>query len=177
MPSSPRVARAHCLSIGVTAASSFPASLKGGTGTCGSTAPTSFNAHPCGKGEPSERKRSGAGAAGVQVRCSITRLRYPCSDTTPCTLLLPHAVSSLMILRDRGDVSDSQQGIKLMPPSTSATFMVVLTTHPSEGLVRDVHAERHDVATVPPRAHQTSSRRDRQSTQLFYLLNLRARMV
>ena len=161
----------------MTAASSFPASLKGGTGTCGSTVPTSFNAHPCGKGEPSERKRSGAGAAGVQVRCSITRLHYPCSDTTPCTLLLPHAVSSLMILRDRGDVSDSQQGIKTMPPSTSATLMVVLATHPSEGLVRDVDGERHGDVTVPPCGHATASCTSGQSTQLICLLNLRARMV
>ena len=114
-------------------------------------------ASTCGKGEPSEQKRSGAGAAGVQVRCSITRLHYPCSDTTPCTLLLPHVVSSLMILRDRGDVSDSQQGIKLMPPSTSATLMVVLTTHPSEGSVRDVDGERHGDVTVPPRGHATAS--------------------
>jgi hypothetical protein len=137
----PPNARAHCRSMGATAASSFPASLKGVTRTCGSTAPTSFNAHPCGKGEPSERERSGAGAAGVQVHCSITRLHYPCSVTTPCTLLLPHAVSPLMILRDRGDVSDSQQSIQTMPPSTFATLMVVMTTHLSEGLVRDVHGE------------------------------------
>jgi hypothetical protein len=173
----PPNARAHCRSIGATAASSFPASLKGGTRTCGSTAPTSRNVHPCGKGEPSERERSGAGAAGVQVHCSITTLHYPCSITTPCTLLLPHAVSSLMILRDRGDVSDSQKGIQTMPLSTSATFMVLMTTHLSEGLVRDVHAERHGVATVPPRAHRTRLPTRQQSTQLICVLNLRARMV
>jgi len=93
------------------------------------------------------------------------------------TLLLPHAVSSLMILRDRGDVSDSQKGIQTMPLSTSATFMVLMTTHLSEGLVRDVHAERHGVATVPPRAHRTRLPTRQQSTQLICVLNLRARMV
>ena len=163
----PPNARAHCRSIGTTAASSFPASLKGGTRTCGSTAPTSRNVQPYGKGEPSEQERSAAGAAGVQVHCSITTLHYPCSITTPCMLLLQHAVSSLMILRDRGDGGDSQQGFQTMPPSTSATLMVVLTTHLSEGLVRDVHAERHGVATAPPRAHRTSSRRHSKVLKLF----------
>ena len=89
---------------------------------------------------------SAAGAAGVQVHCSITTLHYTCLITSPYTLLLPHAVSSLSILRDRGDGGDSQQGFQTMPLSTSATLMVVMTTHLSEGLVRDVHAERHGVA-------------------------------
>ena len=43
---------------------------------------------------------------------------------------------------------------KIQIPSTSATLMVVLTTHRSEGLVRDVQGERHDVAILhlePPR--------------------------
>ena len=160
LPPNARAARAHCRSIGTTAASSFPASLKGGTRTCGSTAPTSRNVHPCGKDEPSERERSAAGAAGVQVHCSITTLHYPCSITTPCMLLLQHAVSSLMILRDRGDGGDSQQGFQTMPPSTSATLIVVLTTHLSEGLVRDVHAERHDIAGAPPRGPRTALARE-----------------
>ena len=110
---------------------------------------------------------SAAGAAGVQVHCSITTLHYTCLITSPCTLLLPHAVSSLSILRDRGDGGDSQQGFQTMPLSTSATLMVVMTTHLSEGLVRDVHAERHGVATVPPRAHRTSSRRHSKVLNLF----------
>ena len=61
---------------------------------------------------------------------------------------MPHTVSSLSILRDRGDRGDSQKGIQTMPPSTSATLMVVMTTHLSDGLVRDVHGERHGVATA-----------------------------
>jgi hypothetical protein len=120
---------------------------------------------------------SRARAAGVQVCCSFTRLHCPCLITSPGRLLLPHAVSSLMILRDRGDVSDSQQGIQTMPPSTSATLMVVLTTHPSEGLVRDVDGERHGVVTVPPRGHATASCTAGQSTQLICVPNFRARMV
>ena len=161
----PPKARAHCQSIGATAANSFPASLKGGTRTCGSTAPTSRNVHPCGKDESSERERSGAGAAGVQVHCSITTLHYPCSITTPCTLLLPHAVSSLMILRGRGDGGDSQQGTQIMPPSTSATLMVVLTTHRSKGLVRDVHAERQDVDPASRRGPMESIATQKQFAQ------------
>eukprot|EP00966_Prymnesium_polylepis_P333505 7388967-Prymnesium_polylepis.1 len=62
----PPGARADCRSIAATAPSSFPASMKGGTSTCGSTAPDSRNAHPCGKGESGEREGRGAGAAGVQ---------------------------------------------------------------------------------------------------------------
>jgi hypothetical protein len=61
-----------------------------------------------------------------------------------------------------------------MPLSTSATLMVVMTTHLSEGLVRDIHAERHGVATVPPRAHPSSIRRDSKVLNLFaYSTNVR----
>ena len=98
------------------------------------------------KGESGEWEGSGAGAAGVQVDCSITRRHCRSLITTPRSLVLPHAVSSLFILRDRGDGGDSQKGIQTMPPSTAVTLMVVLTTHRSERLVRDVHGERHDVA-------------------------------
>ena len=100
---------------------------------------------------------SGASAEGVQVYCNITRLRCPCLSTTLRTLVLPHAVSYLSILQDRGDSGDRQKGIQTMPPSTSATLVVVLTTHLSEGLVRDVHGERHGVATAAPRGHATAS--------------------
>jgi hypothetical protein len=55
--------------------------------------------------------------------------------------------------------------------------MVVLATHPSEGLVRDVHGERHGVVTVPPRGHATASCTAGQSTQLICVPNFRARMV
>ena len=69
----PPIARADCGSIAATAPSSFPASMKGGTSTSGSTPPDSRNAHPRSKGDSSEREGSGAGAAGVQVCCSFTR--------------------------------------------------------------------------------------------------------
>ena len=103
---------------------------------------------PRGKGESSEWEGSRAGAASVQVCYSFTRHHYPCLATRPHRLLLPHAVSSLSILQDRGDGGDSQKNIQTMPPSTSATLMVVMTTHLSDGLVRDVHGERHGVATA-----------------------------
>ena len=111
---------------------------------------------------------SGARAAGVRVCCSFTRLHRMCLTTSPGRLVLPHTVSSLLILRDRGDVGDSQKGIQTMPPSTSATLMVVMTTHLSKGVVRDVHAERHGVATAPPRAHRTRLRRDSKVLNLFF---------
>ena len=161
----PPGARADCRSIAATAPSSFPASMKGGTSTCGSTAPDSRNAHPCGKGESGEREGRGAGAAGVQVCCSFTKHHCPCLITRPRRLVLPHTVSSLSILRDRGDGGDSQQGTQEMQPSTFATLMVVLTAHRSEGLVRVVHGERHDVATAPPRGPCSPP------VQLLHLLN------
>ena len=163
----PPTARAKCLSIAATAPGSVPANAKGGTSSCGSTPPDSRNAYPCGKGEPSERQRSGAGDVGVQVYCSITRLHCPCLITSPGRLVLPHIMSSLLILRDRGDISDSQQGIQTMLPSTSATLTVVLTTHLSDGLVKDDHGERHGVATAPPRAHRTRLRRSNKVLNLF----------
>ena len=49
---------------------------------------------------------------------------------------------------NRGDGGDSQQGVETMLPSTSATLIVVLTTHLSEGLVRVVHDECHGVAVA-----------------------------
>ena len=97
-----------------------------------------------------------ASAAGVQVCCSITRRHSPCLSTTLRMLVLPHAVSSLMILRDRGDSGDSQQAIQTMPLSTSVTLMAVLTTHPSEESARFVHGEPHDVAGAPPRGPRTA---------------------
>jgi hypothetical protein len=51
----PPSARAVCRLIAATAPSSFPARLKGGTSTCGSTPSDSRNVHTCGKGESSER--------------------------------------------------------------------------------------------------------------------------
>ena len=129
--------------------------------------PDSRNAHSCGTSESGEWEGSGAGAAGVQVDCSIIRRHCRSLTTTPRSLVLPHAVSSLSILRDRGDGGDSQEGIQTMPPSTSATLTVVLTTHPSDGLVKDDHGERHGVATAPPRAHRTRLRRDRKVLNLF----------
>jgi hypothetical protein len=163
----PPNARAGCRSIAATATSSFPASVKGGTSTCGSTASDSRKAHPCGKGESGEREGSGAGAAGVQVHFSTTRRHCPCLITTPRTLVLPHAVSSLMILRDRGDGGDSQKSIQAMQPSTSATLMVVLTTHRSEESARFVHGERREVATAPPRGLTTASGRENKVLNLF----------
>jgi len=163
----PPSARADCQSIAVMAPSSFPASTKGGTSTCTATLPDSRNAHSCGTSESGEWEGSGAGAAGVQVDCSIIRRHCRSLTTTPRSLVLPHAVSSLSILRDRGDGGDSQKGIQTMPPSTSATLTVVLTTHPSDGLVKDDHGERHGVATAPPRAHRTRLRRDSKVLNLF----------
>jgi hypothetical protein len=55
--------------------------------------------------------------------------------------------------------------------------MVVLATHPSEGLVRDVHGERHGVVTAPPCGHATASDSLRQSTQLICVLNLHTTVV
>ena len=52
-----------------------------------------------------------ARAAGVQTCCSTTRLHCPCLITTPCTFLLLHTASSLMILRDSGGGDDSQKAI------------------------------------------------------------------
>ena len=173
----PPIARAGCGSIPATAPSSFPASMKGGTSTCGSTPPDSHNAHPRGKGDSSEREGSGASAAGAQVCCSFTRHHCPCLVTGPRRLVLPHAVSFLSILQDRGDSGNSQKGTQAMPPSTSATLMVVLTTHRSEGLVRVVHGERHDVATAPPRSPSGQASHDLALAQLISLLNLHARMV
>ena len=170
-------ARADYRSIAATAQSSFSASVKGGTSTCGSAAPDSRKVYPCDKGETGERERSGAGATGVRVYCSITRLHRPCLNTCPRKLMLPHAVSSLSILQDRGDVGDSEKGIQTISPSTCATLRVVMTTHLSEGLVRDVHGERHGVATVPPRAHRTRLPTRQQSTQLICVLNLHATVV
>ena len=134
-------------------------------------------AHPHGKGESGEHEKSGAAAAGVRVCCSITKLYCPCLNRRPRALVLPHAVSSLSILRDRGDVSDSQQGIQTMPPSTSATLMVVLTTHRSDGLVRVVHGERHDVATAPPRSPSGQASHDLVLPQILHFLNLHTRVV
>jgi hypothetical protein len=51
----PPSARADYRSIAATAPSCFPARLKGGTSTCGSTPSDSRNVHTCGKGESSER--------------------------------------------------------------------------------------------------------------------------
>ena len=48
----------------------------------------------------------------------------------------------------------------------SATLMVVLTTHRSEGLVRVVHGERHDVATAPPRSPSGQASHDLALAQL-----------
>ena len=96
----PPIARADCGSIAATAPSSFPASVKGGTSSCGSMPADSRNAHPRGKGDPSEREGSGAGAAGVQVCCSFIRHHCPCLVTRLRRLVLPHAVSSLSILQD-----------------------------------------------------------------------------
>ena len=125
-------ARVDCQSIAATAASSFRAGMKGGTSTCESTLPDSRNAHPCSKGESGEREGSSAGAAGVQVHCSTNWLHSPCLITTPRTLVLPHTVSSLSILRDRGDSGDSQKAIQTMLISTYVTLMAVRTTHRSE---------------------------------------------
>ena len=154
-------ARVDCQSIAATAASSFPAGMKGGTSTCETKLPDSRNARPCGKGESGEREGSSAGDAGVQVHCSINWLHSPCLITTPRTLVLPHAVSSLMILRDRGDSGDSQKAIQTMLISTSVTLMAVLTTHPSEESARLVHGERHDVAIH--HLESTSDGRGRES--------------
>jgi len=88
------------------------------------------------------------------VCCSFTRHHCPCLVTRPRRLMLPHTVSSLSILRDRGGV-DSQQAIQTMPPSTSATLMVVLTTHRSEGLARVSMAS---VTTSPSRLAALASR-------------------
>ena len=88
---------------------------------------------------------SGARAAGVQVCCSFTRLHCPCLVTSPGRLVLPHTVSSLSILRDRGDSGDSQKAIQTMLISTSVTLIAVLTTHLSEESARLVHGEPHDV--------------------------------
>jgi hypothetical protein len=159
---SPPGARVDCPWIAAMAASSFPATLKGGTSSCGSTLPVSRNVHPCGKDELGEREGRGAGAAGVQACCSFTRHHYPSLVTRPRRLVLPHTVSSLSILRDEGDSGDSQQGIKTMPLSTSMTLMAVLTTHPSEESARLVHGERHDVAGAPPRGPRTALSRERK---------------
>ena len=160
----PPSARAVCRLIAATAPSSFPARLKGGTSTCGSTPSDSRNVRTCGKGESSEREGSGAGVASVQVCCSFTRQHFLCLATRPHRLVLSHAVSSLAILRDSGDGGDSQQIIQTIPPSTSATLIMILTMHRSEDLMRDVHGERHDVAGAPPRGpctrKQTSSKVD-----------------
>ena len=93
--------------------------------------------------------------------CSFTRHLCPCLTTRPHTLVLPHAVSSLMILRDRGDSGDSQKAIQTMLISTSVTLMAVLTTHPSEESARLVHGERHDVAIH--HLESTSDGRSRES--------------
>ena len=108
----PPIARADCGSIAATAPSSFPASMKGGTSTCGSTPPDSRNAHPRSKGDSSEREGSGVGAAGVQVCCSFTRHHCPCLVTRPRRLVLPHAVSYLSILQDRGDSGDNAATVR-----------------------------------------------------------------
>ena len=52
-----------------------------------------------------------------------------------------------------------------------------MTTHLSEGLVRDVHGERHGVATVPPRAFGPGFPTQQQSTQLICVLNLHTTVV
>ena len=111
------------------------------------------------------------------MHCSFTRHHCPCLVARPRRLVLPHAVSSLSILRDRGDGGDSQKGIQAMPPSTSATLMVVLTTHQSEGLVRGVHGERHDVATARSAERAASSHTREQSPEKNNLLNFHARVV
>ena len=161
----PPSARAVCRLIAAMAPSSFPARLKGGTSTCGSTRSDSRNVHTCGKGESSEREGSGADVASVQVCRSFTRQHFLCLATRPHRLVLPHAVSSLAILRDRGDGGDSQQVIQMIPPSTSATLMMILTTHRSEDLMRDVHGERHDVAGAPPRGPRKALARESKLPQ------------
>ena len=108
---------------------------------------------------------SGASAEGVQVYCNITRLHFTCLSTTLRTLVLPHAVSSLMILRDRGNSGDSQQAIQTMPLSTSMTLMAVLTTHPSEESARLVHGEPHDVTGAPRRGPRTALARESEFPQ------------
>ena len=161
----PPGARANCPSIAATAPSTFPANVKSGTSSCGSTPADSRNAHPCGKSESSEREGSETGAAGVQVYCSFTRLHCPCLVARPRRLESPHAMSSLSILRDRGDGGDSQKGTMAMRPSTSATLIMVLTTHRSECLVRLVHDERHDVIAAPPRRRTCASFTREQSPE------------
>jgi hypothetical protein len=76
----------------------------------------------------------------------MTYLHYPCLNTLPLKLLMPHIESTLSILRDRGDGGDSQKVMQTMLPSTSATLMVVLTMHLSEELARFVHGECCEVA-------------------------------
>ena len=161
----PPIARADCGSIAATAPSSFPSSMKGGTSTCGSTPPDSRNAHPRSKGDSSEREGSGAGPAGAQECCSFTRHHCPCLVTRPRRLVLPHTVSSLSILRDRGDSGDSQKAIQTMLISTSVTLMAVLTTHPSEESARLVHGEPHDVTGA--------SRRHREAVGSGYAIHSR----
>ena len=108
---------------------------------------------------------SGASAEGVQVYCNITRLHCPCLSTTLRTLVLPHAVSFLMILRDRGNSGDSQQAIQTMPLSASMTLMAVLTTHPSEESARLVHGEPHDVTGAPRSGPLTATARESKFPQ------------
>ena len=122
-------------------------------------------------------KEAGRVPQVFKVHCSFTRQHGPCSILRPPGLLLPHAVSSLFILRDRGDGGDSQKGTQAMRPSTSVTLMVVLATHRSEGLVRGVHGERHDVAGVPPRSPSGEASHDLALAQLFYVLNLHTGVV
>ena len=162
---SPPGAGVDCLWIAAMAPSSFPATLKGGTSSCGSMLPVSRNVHPCGKDELGEREGRGAGVAGVQACCSFTRHHYLSLVTRPRRLVLPHTVSSLSILRDRGDSGDSQKAIQTMLISTSVTLIAVLTTHPSEESARLVHGEPHDVTGAPRRGPRTALARESKFPQ------------
>ena len=122
-------------------------------------------------------KEAGRVPQVFKLHCNFTRQHGPCSILRPRGLLLPHVVSSLFILRDRGDGGDSQKGTQAMRPSTSVTLMVVLATHRSEGLVRGVHGERHDVIIAPPRRRTCASFTQGQFPEKLCFLNFHARVV
>ena len=99
---------------------------------CESTPLDSRNPHPCGQGESGEQEGRGTRAAGGSSVSQLHRtLYFPCLITAQRTLLLPHTVSSLSIVRDRGAMAEgvsnparrSQQSGQTISAPTSATLI------------------------------------------------------
>ena len=113
----------------------------------------------------SQASGKGAGQVSQVFKCVVVSPdNISCAWPRVCTGWCCRTPCHLSQSCETGDGGDSQQIIQTIPPSTSATLIMILTMHRSEDLMRDVHGERHDVAGAPPRGpctrKQTSSKVD-----------------